>query len=124
VIDMLLFDLRAEQKIQEAIQRGEFDDLPGAGNPLALDDDPLIPEDLRVAYRILKNAGFVPPEVELHREVRSIEQLLESLPYGQERARALRRLQLLNVKLEESRPRGRQPRMAPEYYQKLVEKLR
>ena len=121
---MLLFDVRAEQKIQEAIQRGEFDDLPGAGKPLALDDDPLIPEDLRVAYRILKNAGFVPPEVELHREVRSIEQLLESLPYGQERARALRRLQLLNVKLEESRRRGRQPRMAPQYYQKLVEKLR
>jgi Domain of unknown function (DUF1992) len=124
VIDMLLFDILAEQKIQEAIQRGEFDDLPGAGKPLALHDDPLIPEDLRVAYRILKNAGFVPPEVELHREVRSIEQLLESLPYGQERARALRRLQLLNVKLAESRPRGRQPRMAPEYYQKLVEKLR
>jgi hypothetical protein len=122
--EMLLLEILAERKIQEAIERGELDDLPGAGKPLALDDDPLIPEDLRVAYRILKNAGFVPPEVELHREVRSIEQLLESLPYGQERARALRKLQLLNMKLAESRPRGRQPPMAPEYYQKLVEKLR
>jgi hypothetical protein len=55
---MLLFELLAEQKISEAVSRGEFDHLPGAGKPLDLEDDPLVPEDLRVAYRILKNAGF------------------------------------------------------------------
>jgi len=43
------------------MSRGDFDGLPGAGRPLVLDDDPLVPEDLRLAYRILKNAGFVPP---------------------------------------------------------------
>jgi hypothetical protein len=55
---MALFELLAERKIAEAVSRGELDDLPGAGKPLALDDDALIPEDLRLAYRILKKAGF------------------------------------------------------------------
>ena len=58
-----MLDFIAEQKIAEAIENGDFDDLPGAGKPLELDDDSLVPEDLRLAYRILKNAGFVPPEV-------------------------------------------------------------
>ena len=57
-------------RIAEAMAEGAFDDLPGAGKPLALDDDTLVPEDLRVAYRILKNAGFLPPEVESRRETR------------------------------------------------------
>jgi len=55
---MLLLELLAEKKIQEAAARGELDDLPGQGAPLALDDDALVPEDMRVANRILKNAGF------------------------------------------------------------------
>ena len=120
---MLLFEMLAEQKIQEAIERGEFDELPGAGKPLDYDEDPLIPEDLRVAYRLLKNAGFVPPELELYKEVRSIEQLLESMPEGEQRGRAMRKLQLLNLKLAESRAGGGNVRMPSEYYRKLMEKL-
>ena len=58
-----MMDFIAEQKIAEAIANGELDGLPGAGKPLALDDDALVPEDLRMAYRILKNAGYVPEEV-------------------------------------------------------------
>jgi len=55
----------AERRIEEAIARGEFDDLPGAGRPLELDDvDPLLPEELRLAYRILRNAGFSPGAVD------------------------------------------------------------
>ena len=55
----------AERRIEEAIARGEFDDLPGAGRPLELDDlDPLLPEELRLAYRILRNAGFSLAEVD------------------------------------------------------------
>jgi hypothetical protein len=51
------FDLLAERRIREAQARGEFDDPPGSGRPFALEDDPLVPEELRVGYRILKNAG-------------------------------------------------------------------
>jgi hypothetical protein len=58
-----MLDFIAERVIQEAIARGELDDLPGAGRPLELDDDALVPEELRLAYRILKNAGYVPEEV-------------------------------------------------------------
>ena len=58
-----MLDLIAERKIAAAIANGELDNLPGAGQPLDLDDDALVPEDLRLAYRILKNAGIAPPEV-------------------------------------------------------------
>lgn len=59
-----MLDFIAEQRIAEAIANGDFDDLPGSGKPLELDDDSLVHEELRLAYRILKNAGFVPPEIE------------------------------------------------------------
>ncbi len=55
---MLVLELLAEKKIAEAAERGELDDLPGAGRPLELDDDSLVPEDLRMAHRVLKNAGM------------------------------------------------------------------
>jgi hypothetical protein len=58
-----MLDFLVERKLAEAVSRGELDDLPGQGKPLDLDDDPLVPEDLRLAYRILKNAGFAPREV-------------------------------------------------------------
>ena len=63
---MFAFELIAERKIEEAAARGEFDGLPGEGRPLDLDDDALVPEDLRMAYRILKNAGYAPQEVQAH----------------------------------------------------------
>jgi len=48
------FNALAEQRIREAQAQGMFDDLPGAGAPLNLDDDAMVPEELRAAYRILK----------------------------------------------------------------------
>jgi len=63
---MFAFELIAERKIEEALARGEFDGLPDEGRPLDLDDDALVPEELRMAYRILKNAGFAPQEVQAH----------------------------------------------------------
>lgn len=52
-----------ERRIRDAQREGQFDDLPGAGKPLVIADDPLVPEEVRVAFRVLKNAGFVPAEV-------------------------------------------------------------
>ncbi|MBI1396578.1 MAG: DUF1992 domain-containing protein [Betaproteobacteria bacterium] len=101
------FDVIAERRIQEAVDRGELDDLPGAGRPLALEDDPLVPEDLRMAYRILRNAGFVPPEVEMLRDVRDLERCIASAPDETTRSRALRRLQALERQLA---ARGRHAR--------------
>jgi hypothetical protein len=59
---MLAFEMIAERRIAEAAAQGEFDGLPGAGRPLDLDEDPLVPEEMRMASRILRNAGFRPGE--------------------------------------------------------------
>ena len=120
---MLLFDLIAEQRIAEAMQRGEFDDLPGAGEPLALDDDPLIPEDLRMAYRILKNAGYVPPELEAHKEIRRLEDLLATLAEGEAATRAARKLRLLRIDLAEHRTGGAKSRAGPRYLDRILRRL-
>jgi Domain of unknown function (DUF1992) len=101
----MLFDRLVEQRIEAAIAAGEFDDLPGSGKPLALDDDRLVPEELRVAYRILKNSGFLPPEVEVRGEIASVEQLIRKMDEGTaaddgSRKRAITRLALLEAKLE------------------------
>ena len=90
--DML--DFLAEQKIAEAVSRGELEGLPGEGRPLELDDDKLILEDLRLAYRILKNAGFVPPEVEALNEIADLERLVTK------DSKAARKLALLKTRIE------------------------
>ena len=89
-----MFDRIAERKIAEAIANGELDNLPGAGRPLDLDDDALVPEELRLAYRILKNAGYVPPEVQTLNEVAELERLA-----GADSA-AARKLALLRAKID------------------------
>jgi hypothetical protein len=89
-----MLDFLVEQKLLEAVSRGELDNLPGAGRPLDLDDDALIPEDLRVAYRILKNAGFVPPEVETLNEIAELERLAMG------NATAVKKLALLKARIE------------------------
>jgi len=97
---MLLLDLIVEQRIEAAIAAGDFDNLPGAGKPLALDDDALVPEELRVAHRILKNAGYLPPELEARREIASVASLLRHATDDDARRRAVARLALLEAKLE------------------------
>ena len=94
------FDAVIEAKIAEAQRDGAFDDLPGAGKPLALGDDRLVPEELRMACRILKNAGFVPPEIEDRKEAANLRQLIATAAGAHERRRAFARLALLEVRLE------------------------
>ena len=97
---MHAFDWIAEQRIEEAIKRGELDNLPGAGRPLALDDDALVPPELRIAYRMLRNAGCVPPELEQRKEAASLRKLIEAATDERERGRAAARLALLEMRLE------------------------
>jgi hypothetical protein len=66
---MSIFSRIAEAKIQDGIERGDFDGLPGRGRPLQLEDMSHVPPHLRLGYKVLRNAGVVPPEVELRREV-------------------------------------------------------
>ena len=116
---MLAFEAIAEQRICEALARGELDDLPGAGQPLDLSEDLLVPEDLRMAYRILKNAGYVPPEVHTLNEIGALERLAQSLDDSEHRDMALRKLRLLSMQLGEARGSGLQS----EYYAEIVQRL-
>ena len=66
-----------EEIIREAMERGEFDDLPGKGKPLDLDAYFATPEDVRLGYSVLKSAGCLPIEVELQNEIESLKARLD-----------------------------------------------
>ncbi|HMF46860.1 MAG TPA: DUF1992 domain-containing protein [Candidatus Udaeobacter sp.] len=67
-----------DEKIEEAIARGEFDNLPGKGEPLDLDAYFATPEHLRMGYSILKNADIIPEEIELLRQIEGLRKSLDS----------------------------------------------
>ena len=113
-------DAVAEERIQEALRRGDFDHLPGAGKPLELDDDRLVPAEIRVAYRILKNSGYVPPEVLERREIAELEARLPALK-APDHLHALQKLQLLRTRL--GTQRGRALRVDAHYERRIIEKL-
>lgn len=96
---MSLFEKLAEKHIKAAMKRGDFDDLPGQGKPLALDDDSAVPEDLRAGYRILKNAGYLPRELQLRQEIRRIADLLQHVDTECERKKLLVKISLLKSRL-------------------------
>ena len=95
----LAFDAVIEERIQEAMRRGDFDNLPGAGRPLDLDDDRLVPPELRIAFRVLKNAGLAPPEVLVRREIAALEAVLDQIADAAERKRTLAKLAVLRTQL-------------------------
>jgi hypothetical protein len=77
----------AEQKIREAMERGEFDNLAYHGKPLIFEDLSGVPDTLRMGYTILKNAGVLPPEMQLKKEILSLQDLLRACEDTAERGR-------------------------------------
>ena len=109
-----------EAKIAEAQRAQAFDNLPGAGKPLHFDDDSLVPEDVRMAYRILKNAGYVPAEVEERKEAAGLRKLIVAAAGHPDSRRALAKLVLLEARME---ARGSRLSRMPEYQEVLLGKL-
>ena len=68
----------AENKIKEAMINGEFENLPNKGKPLVLEDLSHVPSDLRIGYKILKNAGVLPEELQLRKAIITIQDLIDS----------------------------------------------
>jgi hypothetical protein len=120
---MLGLDNIAERKIREAIENGEFDDLPGAGKPLDMEDDSNVPEDLRLAYKILKNADCLPPELELRKEIRQMEDLLSEMPDEKERYRTVKKINYQILKLNMMGKKSPLFEESEIYYGKVVEKI-
>ena len=113
----------AEERIKEALEKGEFDNLPGQGEPLSFEDDSRIPEDLRLAYKILRNADCLPPELELKKEIRQMEDMLENIPDEKEKYRQIKKI---NYKIMKLNMMGHKSPLMEEkeiYYKKLVEKF-
>lgn len=100
---MWLFDEWVERHISDAQRKGEFDNLPGSGEPLVLEDDSHIAPELRAGYRLLKNAGCLPPELEQRREAVELVDLLKSVHKDDPRHIELsRRLTLIELKLRQA----------------------
>jgi len=112
-------DRLAEKRIREAIERGELAGLEGAGRPLRLSDESMIAPELRAAYRVLRNAGFVPEEVTLRRELGELEELVDQAAGTRGEARALGRLAVLRSRLS-SRPGGERSLVLHDDYRRQV----
>lgn len=74
---MDIFTNIAEQKIQEGIRKGAFDNLSGQDKPLEIEDLSGVDPEYRMAYKILKNAGFLPPEMEVKKEINEFEKKID-----------------------------------------------
>ncbi len=113
----------AEERILQAISEGQFENLENAGKPIVFEDETWIPEDLRVAYRVLKNAGVAPPELELRKEIVSLRELIYNLDDDKERIKNIRKLNYKLMCLGEQRGKPFYIEDFPLYEQKILERL-
>ena len=120
---MFLLETIAENKIREAMARGEFENLPGAGKPLHLEDDSTIPDDLRVAYKILRNAGCIPPELEVRKEIITLRDLLRTIEDEKEKREKTRELNYKLMKLGIMKRRMVTLDEFPEYKERILAKM-
>ncbi len=97
---MSIFDQLAEERIRAALEKGELSRLPGEGRPLEFDDDALVPAELRMSNRILRNAGYVPPAILELRELRALCEALAAGSEGVDSAATVRRLTSLLLRVE------------------------
>jgi hypothetical protein len=105
-VSLLAWQKIAEERIREAVERGDLDNLPGRGRRLEMEDDSHLPAELRMAYKVLKNAGYTPPELDLRNEIHQVEDLLANAPDEKSRYKALKRLNYLAMKLDTIRPQS------------------
>ena len=112
----------AERKIAQAIQNGELAVEGWQNRPLPLEDEQHIPPDLRMAYKLLKNAGYLPPEIEAKKEIQQLEELIAATEDEHERLRQLQKLNVLRLRCNTMRQRPIHVEEG-EYHRKVVERL-
>ena len=114
----------AEERIKEAQRAGAFDNLPGKGKPLNLEDLSWVPEDLRIGYLVLKNAHVLPPEAQLLKDIHTIEDLLKHVEDEGERRALAKSIQFKLIRLDMLKRRSMPLRSIRDYSRKFVDKLR
>jgi hypothetical protein len=117
------FQRVVEERILAAQKAGAFDNLPGKGLPLKLEDEAWVPEDLRAAYRVLKNARVLPPEVELRKEIHTLEDLLKCVEDEGQRKALAKSIQWRIIHLDLLRRRSLSMETVRYYGQKLVHRF-
>ena len=117
------FEQIVEERIRRAQEGGEFADLPGAGQPLVLEDLSGVPEELRLAYKILKNADCKPPELQIKDEIHRTEELLENMTDTREKFRILKKLNFLIMKFNTIRGTSTAFEMPQRYEARLVDRI-
>ena len=118
-----LFQRLAEQRILEAQRNGAFDDLPGKGKPLELEDQSTVPQDLRMAYHVLKNAHVLPPEAELLNDIHILEDLLKHVEDEGERRALAKSIQWKVIRLDLLKRRSMDLASVRNYSRKVISKL-
>jgi hypothetical protein len=113
----------AEQKILQAMQERDLSDSKYKYKPLPLEDDSFVPDDLKMAYKILKNSGFLPPEIEERKEVKRLEDLITSTSDEAERLRQMKKLDVLLMKINAKRPFSSSISSQHDYYRNVVERI-
>lgn len=113
----------AEQRILEAQREGAFDNLPGKGKPLELEDLSWVPEDLRIGYHVLKNAHVLPPEVELLKDIHTLEDLIKHVEEEDERRALAKSLQWKMIRLDLLKRRALDLGAVRGYGRKLIAKF-
>ena len=114
------FEKIVEERILKAQKKGDFENLIGSGKPLKLNENYYIPEELRLAYKILKNADCLPPEIELKKEIKQTEDLLAGMQETCDKYRILKKLNFLIMKLNTMRDTSIMNEMPQHYMEKLV----
>lgn len=117
------FEKLIEARIKKAQEQGAFENLPGSGKPLPLEDDRHIPEDLRMAHKVLKNADCLPPEVQLRKEIRTTEDLLTGMTDTVQKYRTIKKLNFLILKLNAMRDANAAHEIPQRYFGEVVERL-
>ncbi|MGG4608502.1 DnaJ family domain-containing protein [Providencia sp. Me31A] len=100
---MSVIDLWAERYIQEALSKGELSNLNGEGKALQLEDDSLVPPELRAGYRLLKNSGYLPAELQQRKDALTLSHMLKGLSLDDPNYASLsQQLALLELKLKQA----------------------
>jgi hypothetical protein len=113
----------AEQKIAQAMKEKSLTSEKWKNKPLPMEDDSFVPDDLKMAYKILKNSGYLPPEIEERKEIKRLEDLIASTEDEHQRLKQMKKLNVLLMKVETQRSFSSNIASQQDYYRKVVERV-
>ena len=117
------FEKIVEERIKQAQKNGEFNNLPGSGKPLLFENDGCVSGELSLAYKILKNADCLPPELELKKEITKTEEILSGMEETPEKYCLLKKMNFLIMKLNSMRNTPIMFEVPQQYEAKLIRRI-